>query len=83
MLISDSNGNLLAVGVRRVQALWPPDISELMAAVFGIEMAIRLGYDYIHIEGGNVNVMKSITSNQKGCSPYLFSLIDYSTLSLL
>lgn len=57
MVIRNSNGNLLTATVRRVQALWPLDISELAAAIFGIEMATCLGYDYIHIEGDNVNVM--------------------------
>ncbi|CAO2835905.1 unnamed protein product [Amaranthus hypochondriacus] len=55
--------------------MWPPDISEISDALFDVELAIRLGFSYIQLEGDNVNVMKAITNNSKGCSPS-FLLLD-------
>ena len=69
-VIRDSNGTLLAAGVKRVCALWSLDISELAAAVYGMELAIFLGYSYVQHEGDNLNVMKSINSKLTGCSPF-------------
>ena len=40
VVVRDSRGALLAAGVKRVYALWPLDISELAAVVYGIKLAI-------------------------------------------
>ena len=74
-MIRDNSGDLLAAGVRRMRALWPPDISELAVAIFGVELAIRLGFSNIQLEGDNVNVMMGHTNKSKGCSPFFFFLI--------
>ena len=74
-VIRDSNGTLLTAAVKRVNALWPPDISELAVAVYGIELAIFLGYIHVYLEGDNENVWKSIKNKLLGCLPF-FLLLD-------
>lgn len=71
----DNSGDRLAAGFRRVRVLLPLDISELAVDVFGVKLAIRLGFFYIQLEGDSVNVMMGLTNKSKGCSP-LFLLLD-------
>ncbi|CAO2824973.1 unnamed protein product [Amaranthus hypochondriacus] len=47
----------------------------MAAAAFGLEIAIRMGYSLVHLEGDNVNVMRGIANEDSGCSPY-FLLLD-------
>ena len=75
VVVRDSSGVLLAVGVKRVYAFWLPDISELAAAVYGIELAIFLGYSNIHQQRDCLNIMKSINSKPTECYPF-FLLLD-------
>lgn len=79
----DSHRNLLATGVRRVPASWATEVSELAAALFGVELALRMGYNQIHLEGDNAAVSKACTNASNGCSPFyvlldrILSLIPY------
>lgn len=69
-IFRDTNGNLLAAGVRRVPATWTAPNSELAAMVFGDEIAIKLGYHYIHLEGDSTIVFKACSNISQGCSPF-------------
>ncbi|XP_057550422.1 uncharacterized protein LOC130828448 [Amaranthus tricolor] len=71
----DNHGNLILVGVRGVQATWSTAVSELTVAGFGVELAIRLGFSHIHLEGDNVVVFKEITNSSSGFSPF-YVLLD-------
>ncbi|CAO2815930.1 unnamed protein product [Amaranthus hypochondriacus] len=72
----DSNGSFLVAGVKRVKVLWPPDISEMAGAVYGLALAISLGYSHVHLEGvDNVSVWANIKNRQPGFSPF-FLLLD-------
>ena len=48
----DAQGNLIAADVRRVPATWSATVSGLIVAVFGVELAIRMGFSHIHLIGG-------------------------------
>lgn len=71
----DSAGNLLLAGVRKLRVTWSPAIFEMAIAVYGVETTIRMGYSFVHLEGDNANVIKGITNEAKGCSPF-FLLLD-------
>ncbi|CAO2816134.1 unnamed protein product [Amaranthus hypochondriacus] len=75
MVARDSAGNLLLAGVRRVHAHWSPVIAEMAAAVYGVEVAIRMGYRFVHLEGDNATVIEYINKGAASCSP-LFLLLD-------
>ena len=74
-VVCNNSGALLEASVKRLCALWPSNISELVAAAYGIEVAIFLGYSYIHLEGDILNVMNCINGKPTGCSPF-FLLLD-------
>lgn len=61
-------------------ASWPPELSELNAAVYGIEVAIRMGYTHIVLEGDCASVIKEIQNKATGLAPQymLFSTISAS-----
>lgn len=71
----DDQGNLVAAGVRRVNATWSTAVSELAAAVYGVEVACRLGFTHIHLEGDNTTVFKNISKQPAGLSPF-YVLLD-------
>ncbi|CAO2841130.1 unnamed protein product [Amaranthus hypochondriacus] len=81
VVIRDANGSLLAVGVRRSKSLWSVDMAEAYAAKFGIELAVRLGYSRIHLEGDALNIISKIATGCEGASP-IFLIYD-SLFSLL
>lgn len=74
------HGNLLAACVRRVPANWSTLVSELVAVVFGLEVAIRMGFNHLHLEGGNVTVFKALTNVSPGCSSFHILLDCFSAL---
>lgn len=72
----DSEGKLILAGVKRMKASWSPELSELNVAVYGIEVAIHMGYSHIVLEGDCAFVIKGIQDDSSGfASPYV--LFDY------
>ncbi|CAO2817780.1 unnamed protein product [Amaranthus hypochondriacus] len=70
----DSNGQLLTAVVTRVQA--SPELSELQAAIHGMDLAFCLGYSYIILEGDSATVINGIRRHLSRYFP-LFLLFDY------
>ncbi|CAO2814541.1 unnamed protein product [Amaranthus hypochondriacus] len=52
----------------------------MAAAIYGVEMAIRLGYSYIHLEGDSLAVMQGLTNKTPGCSPFYLLLDRLSSM---
>ena len=71
----DLHGNLIVVGIRRVCATWSTPVNELVAAAFGVEVAIRMSFSHIQLKGDNVAVFKALTSSSHGFSPF-YILLD-------
>lgn len=69
VVIKDHNGSLLAARVRTFEASSGVEASEAMAGLFGIALALRLGYDYIQLEGDALTVVQAIEAKKEGCSP--------------
>lgn len=65
--IRDHEGKLLIAGVRRIDARWPVEVCETAVGLFGIELALRLGYEYIHLEGDALTVVQTIESKREDC----------------
>lgn len=68
-VLRDSDGKILVAGVRCAVATWSSDISEAAAVLFCVEVAVRLGYRSVHLEGDSINVIRTIESSVSGCSP--------------
>lgn len=52
-----------------MKALWSPEISQAVAALFGFEVAIRFRYCLVHLEGDSMNVVRAIDKRVFGFSP--------------
>lgn len=68
VVVRDENGKLLVAGVRRVYANWSVEISEAVAAKFGVELVVRLGYQWVHLEGDSLSVVRAIENREAGLS---------------
>ncbi|CAO2820766.1 unnamed protein product [Amaranthus hypochondriacus] len=72
----NADGLLLVAGVRRIKASWNVELSELMAAAYGLELARRLGYSHVILEGDCSTVIHGIWQCPRGFSPF-FLILDY------
>ncbi|CAO2816818.1 unnamed protein product [Amaranthus hypochondriacus] len=77
----DDQGDVLLTGTRLCQANWDVEASEAMAAKYGLEIARRMGYDQIHLEGDALNVISAISNRIAGRAP--IHLIYDSIISML
>lgn len=75
VVIRDASGALLAAGVRRSNSLWNVDVTEAYAAKFGVELAVRLGYRQVYLEGDALNVISNIATGSLGATP-IFLIYD-------
>ncbi|CAO2813967.1 unnamed protein product [Amaranthus hypochondriacus] len=66
----DANGQLLLAEVWCMQATWSPELSELNAVVYGVEVALRMGYSRIVLEGDCATVIHGIQHNHTGFTPH-------------
>lgn len=71
----DAHGALITTGIRRVPATWSTSVSELADALFGFDLAIKLGFFHIYIEGDNAAILKALSSSSHGFSPF-YILLD-------
>ena len=69
VVVRDSLGQLLMASVCRVKAYQPPELCELEAAVCGVELAIRMDYTYIVLEGDNTTIFNGIGKQATGLAP--------------
>ncbi|CAO2822409.1 unnamed protein product [Amaranthus hypochondriacus] len=69
VVFRDDHGKLLLAAVRRNRCNWDVDVSEAAAALFGVELAVRFGYNNIQLEGDFMNVISAIENNVDGLSP--------------
>ena len=50
-VVQDDKGTLLVAGVRRMLSKWFVNVPEAIAAHFGVELAVRFGYNNVILEG--------------------------------
>lgn len=67
--IRNHEGLLMLTGTRLVQASWSVEATEAAAALYGLELAHRLGYDRVHLEGDAMNVIHAILIQSDGLTP--------------
>lgn len=65
----DDCGRALLTGTRLFQANWSVEMTEAMAARYGLMVAKRMGFDKVHIEGDALNVVSAIKRKEVGRSP--------------
>lgn len=75
IVFRDKECKILLAGVRTTRASWSAEISEMAAALFGVEVVVRLGYRLMHIEGDAINVVRAIDHRNVGCS-YIHMFLD-------
>ena len=82
IIICDHLGKIVVADVRRVKARWSVEVSEVVAALFGLEVARRFGFGKVQLEGDAICVVSSIYNGLEGSSPlHLFydSIFSLST----
>ena len=80
-MFRDAHGTVPLTGARRFMANWSVHITEAAAAMFAIELAQRLGYGDIYLEGDSLTVLNAISKKEAG-STYFHTLLDH-TLALI
>ena len=81
MVFRDHDGKILLVGVRRIKARWPVEVSEAAAALFGLQVAARNNFELVHMEGDSLNVISAVSNKLEGSSP--IHLLFYHILLLI
>lgn len=69
IVLRDDEGKVILTGTRYVQASWSVEVTEAAAALYGLEVAHRSGYNHIHLEGDAISVINAISKQQQGLSP--------------
>ena len=68
---------LLPTGTRKIESYWNVDTCEVAATQFGLQVALRLGVHYAHLEGDSMNVVQAIVNSRMGLTPiFLFYAIS-------
>ncbi|KAL2941941.1 hypothetical protein RDABS01_030291 [Bienertia sinuspersici] len=73
-------GKILGAAVRRCQGRWKSDIAEAMAALFGVQVARRFGFEKVIMECDSLAVVRHITTNAEGCSPIFLFVNEVNSL---
>lgn len=63
VVVPDQNDVMLLMGTRRVEANWNAHISEASDALFAVEIARRMGYEYVHLEGESLVVIYAMAQH--------------------
>ncbi|CAO2837557.1 unnamed protein product [Amaranthus hypochondriacus] len=71
----DHEGCLIAVAVRKLKSNMGIEESELAAACFALEIAQRMGFDHIWLEGDAQTVINTIKRRDRGLAP-IYALYD-------
>ena len=58
-----------------MEANWSVHISEAAAASFALDIARRMGYDYVHLEGDSLTVINAISVQESG-SNHIYLFLD-------
>ncbi|XP_021754195.1 uncharacterized protein LOC110719519 [Chenopodium quinoa] len=75
VVVRDDSGSLLLVAVRNTGCVWPSEMAEAATARYGIEIARRMGYEKVVLEGDAINVVRAIKTKQEGAAT-IFLLYD-------
>lgn len=82
VVLRDSSGSIVLLGVRRRIATWDAHTSEAMAALFAVELAQRFGYNKVVVEGDSFLVISALKNKPVGGSPIFHIFNDFSKVCL-
>ena len=77
----DHQGQLVASGVRRVEARWEASLAEAMGARYALELAGRSGFAHVALEGDSLEVINAVKTRGSGLSPSFRIFSDIITLA--
>ncbi|KAL2894944.1 Ketol-acid reductoisomerase (NADP(+)) [Bienertia sinuspersici] len=69
VVVCDNGGKVLAMAAHKRGVRWGPDLAEAATVVFGVKMAMELGYMKIHLECDALCVATAVGKGDNGCSP--------------
>ncbi|XP_074335946.1 uncharacterized protein LOC141673112 [Apium graveolens] len=73
VVIRDDRGRLLAAAVKRICGIWSSEMAEAGAALYGLLLTRRLGFDSVVLESDALNLVSAVNQNMDGASPvFLF-----------
>lgn len=75
VVIRDNEGDIKLLGVKRVAARWDATTAEAMAALYAVEVAQRLGFGRLVLEGDVIMVINAVKRIQEGVAP-LFRIFN-------
>ena len=66
ILCRDAQGTVLLTGTRSCRADWSIEASKAMTALYGLEVARRMGFSKVHLEEDALNVVSAIANAEIG-----------------
>ena len=69
IVILDEKMKLVVTGTMCVRALWGVQTGKVAATMFGLEVALRLGFWNVHLEGDALGVISKIANGTQGYFP--------------
>lgn len=80
VVLRDSEGQIVAAGVRKLDARWGVEQTEVAAAKYGLQLAHRLGFPRVVLECDSMNVVRAINDRAAGFSPLMLFYEDIAKL---
>ncbi|KAL2928741.1 hypothetical protein RDABS01_019525 [Bienertia sinuspersici] len=74
VVIRDERGNVLVAGVRKIEPT-EVEMAEAQAALYGVSLARRMGFNKVILEADALRVTMAVKSLAEGCSP-IFLIYD-------
>lgn len=80
VVLRDAQGQIIATGVKRIQARWEVEQAEVAGVKFGMQVARRMGHVEMMVESDALTVVRSINNNITGFSPLLLYYEDIARM---
>lgn len=77
----DGMGKVLVAAVKKVGANWSVEMAEAGAALYGVQLTRRLGYERVVLECDALNVVHAIKTKEEGVAPIFLFYEDIHGIS--
>ncbi|KAL2931369.1 hypothetical protein RDABS01_036779 [Bienertia sinuspersici] len=71
MVVWDHMGEIKAVTLYRFKARWKAELAEERAALYGVQVAVQLGFSKIMLECDSIKVVQAISTEEGGFTHFL------------
>lgn len=79
-VIRNEKGDLLCIEMKRTDAKQVVEEADAAAALFGLQMAIQMGFKGVIMESNSISLVPKLQSGKKGLAPVDFMLEDTGAL---